>query len=167
MCGGPFPAVYVDSTETKAGEDEDGGEGGWARGAARQSGPPPGSSSQFVISQRMVPPPCTAINQPTNPQPHTGHVPYVGMFTPSRDYSLLSELGRGGNGVVFLGQSADDSTQFRAIKVCKNVPYNRQEYLVTMNLDHPNVVKVRTASMYITVDIIVELSSDTLLVSLY
>ena len=105
-----------------------------------------------MISQRMVPPPCTAINQPTNLQPHMGHVPYVGMFTPSRDYSLLNELGRGGNGVVYLGQSADDSTQFRAIKVCKNGPYNRQEYLVTVNLDHPNVVKVRTASVYITVD---------------
>ena len=162
MCGGPFPAehiglfldsterAFLDSTETKAREDGGGGKGGWARGAAQQSGPPPGSSSQFVISQRMAPPPCTAINQPTNPQPHTGHVPYVGLFTPSRDYSLLNELGRGGNGVVFLGQSAGDSTQFRAIKVCKNVPYNRQEYLVHMNLDHPNVVKVRI--VYVTND---------------
>jgi serine/threonine protein kinase len=68
----------------------------------------------------------------------------MGLFTPLRDYSLISELGRGGNGVVFLGQSTRDDTRFKAVKVAKNSSFNMlgREHALMTKLDHINVVKV-------------------------
>ena len=68
----------------------------------------------------------------------------MGLFTPSRDYSLISELGRGGNGVVFLGQSTRDDTRFKAVKVAKNSSFNMlgREHALMTKFDHINVVKV-------------------------
>ena len=66
----------------------------------------------------------------------------LGTRTPKGDYCLIYELGKGGNGVVYLGQSIVDSTRFRAVKVTKNVARNMKEYTAMTNFDHPNVVKV-------------------------
>ena len=90
----------------------------------------------------------------------------LGTRTPKGDYCLIYELGKGGNGVVYLGQSIVDSTRFRAVKVTKNVARNMKEYTAMTNFDHPNVVKVD--DLQITEDgslmmIIMEVKSKLLL----
>ena len=51
----------------------------------------------------------------------------VGQCTPAGDYRSIYKLGEGGNGLVFLGQSTLDTTQFKAIKVARHVPRNLKE----------------------------------------
>jgi hypothetical protein len=70
-------------------------------------------------------------------------VDFNGRATPKGDYALIHQLGKGAHGIVFLGQSMRDATEFKAVKVTKNIKRNMNEHTAMTALgEHANVVKM-------------------------